>query len=286
MTGQGVLQLVLYVVVLLLLVKPLGAFMAAVYEGRRTFLSPLLGPVERVIYRLAGVDEKKESDWKRYALQVLLVNLIGFLVVYLLQRLQGVLPLNPQDFAAVSADSSFNTAVSFATNTNWQGYVGETTMSYLTQMTGPCGTEFFIGGFRHGGADRSHSRLCEAAGKRDWEFLGRLHTQHTLYTVAAVADPGHRTRIARRRAELLAVPHGEPGRADDNWHAASRCIRAAGDASDAADGTNHPARSGGESDRHQTTGHQWRRLLQCQFCASVRESDAAVELPSKCWRSC
>jgi K+-transporting ATPase ATPase A chain len=136
MTGQGVLQLLLYVVVLVLLVKPLGAFMAAVYEGRRTFLSPVLGPVERVIYRLAGVDEKMESDWKRYTLQVLLVNLIGFLVVYLMQRLQGVLPLNPQGFAAVSADSSFNTAVSFATNTNWQGYVGETTMSYLTQMTG------------------------------------------------------------------------------------------------------------------------------------------------------
>ena len=136
MTGQGVLQLVLYVVVLVLLVKPLGAFMADVYEGRRTFLSPILGPVERVIYRLASVDEQKECDWRRYTLQVLMVNLIGFLVVYLLQRLQGVLPLNPQGFAAVSADSSFNTAVSFATNTNWQGYVGETTMSYLTQMTG------------------------------------------------------------------------------------------------------------------------------------------------------
>jgi K+-transporting ATPase ATPase A chain len=136
MTPQGLLQLVLYVVVLVLLVKPLGAFMAAVYEGRRTFLSPILGPVERTIYRLAGVNEQKEGDWKRYALQVFLVNLIGILVVYVLQRLQGILPLNPQDFGAVSADSSFNTAVSFATNTNWQGYGGETAMSYLTQMMG------------------------------------------------------------------------------------------------------------------------------------------------------
>ncbi len=91
---------------------------------------------EKAIYRIAGVDEQREGDWKRYVLAVLLVNFIGFIVVYLLQRLQGVLPLNPQGFGAVSADSSFNTAVSFATNTNWQGYVGEATMSYLTQMLG------------------------------------------------------------------------------------------------------------------------------------------------------
>jgi potassium-transporting ATPase potassium-binding subunit len=136
MTANGLLQLGLYMVVLLLLVKPLGAFMAAVYEGRRTFLSPVLGPVERTIYRLAGINELQETGWQRYALATLLVNLIGFLVVYLLQRLQGMLPLNPQGFGAVSADSAFNTAVSFATNTNWQGYVGETTMSYLTQMLG------------------------------------------------------------------------------------------------------------------------------------------------------
>jgi K+-transporting ATPase ATPase A chain len=136
MTGQGLLQLGLYVAVLVLLVKPLGSFMADVYEGRRTFLSPVFGGIERVIYRAAGIDAKAEQDWKRYTLAVLLFNFVGFLAVYLLQRLQGVLPLNPQDFAAVSPDSSFNTAVSFATNTNWQGYVGETTMSYFTQMLG------------------------------------------------------------------------------------------------------------------------------------------------------
>ena len=136
MTAQGLLQIAVYIGILVALAKPLGAFMAAVYEGQRTFLSPVLRPLERAIYRLAGVDEKQETGWKRYALGVVLVNLVGFLVVYLLQRLQGVLPLNPQDFGAVSPDSSFNTAVSFATNTNWQGYVGESTMSYLTQMLG------------------------------------------------------------------------------------------------------------------------------------------------------
>ena len=136
MTTQGLLQVALYVAILVLLVKPLGAFMASVYEGRRTFLTPLLRPVERAIYRLAGVAEEQEVDWKRYTLGVLLVNFVGFVVVYLLQRLQGVLPLNPQGMAAVSPDSSFNTAISFATNTNWQGYGGESTMSYLTQMLG------------------------------------------------------------------------------------------------------------------------------------------------------
>ena len=136
MTAQGLLQVVFYIAVLVALAKPLGAFMAAVYEGRRTFLTPLVAPLERGIYRIAGVDAQAESGWKRYALGVMLVNLVGLVVVYLLQRLQGVLPLNPQHFPAVSPDSSFNTAVSFASNTNWQGYVGESTMSYLTQMLG------------------------------------------------------------------------------------------------------------------------------------------------------
>ena len=128
---------------LLLLVQPLGLFMARVYEGERTFLSPAIAPLERLVYRVAGVDPAHEQDWKRYTLAVLLFNLAGFLFVYLLQRLQGVLPLNPQGFGAVSPDSSFNTAVSFATNTNWQGYGGETTMSYLTQMLG-LGVQNFV----------------------------------------------------------------------------------------------------------------------------------------------
>ena len=136
MNALGIFQIVLYMVLLVALAKPLGTFMAKVYQGERTVLSPILRPVERIIYRLAAVNESAESNWKRYALAVMLVNIIGVLVVYLLQRFQDVLPLNPQGFAAVGPDSSFNTAVSFATNTNWQGYGGETTMSYLTQMLG------------------------------------------------------------------------------------------------------------------------------------------------------
>ena len=134
MTLNGILQIALYLVVLLLLAKPLGAFMARVFQREKTFLDPVLGPVERLIYRVARIDPANEMDWKENALAMLLFNGIGLLFVYLLQRVQQVLPLNPEGMGPVSADSAFNTAVSFATNTNWQGYGGETTMSYLTQM--------------------------------------------------------------------------------------------------------------------------------------------------------
>lgn len=136
MTINGFLQLAVYLVVLIGLAKPLGWYMARVYEGQSTGLDRVLGPVERFIYRLSGVQETAEMNWKVYTVAMLLFNLAGLLVVYLLQRLQGVLPLNPQALPAITPDSSFNTAVSFATNTNWQGYGGETTMSYLTQMAG------------------------------------------------------------------------------------------------------------------------------------------------------
>jgi K+-transporting ATPase ATPase A chain len=110
--------------------------MARLFEGERTFLSPVLGPVERGIYRLSGVDEKSEQSWVVYTVAMLLFSIVGFLLLYALQRLQDLLPFNPQDMSAVSPDSSFNTSVSFVTNTNWQGYGGESTMSYLTAMAG------------------------------------------------------------------------------------------------------------------------------------------------------
>jgi potassium-transporting ATPase potassium-binding subunit len=134
MNTYGWLQIFLYLAVLLALAKPLGTFMARVYEGEPTFLDRILGPVERLIYRLCGVDPGNEMNWKVYAAAVMLFNLLGLIAVYALQRAQGFLLLNPQGFGAVSPDSSWNTAVSFATNTNWQSYGGETTMSNLSQM--------------------------------------------------------------------------------------------------------------------------------------------------------
>src|SRR5512136_422101 len=128
------LQLIFYLVALIALAKPLGTYMARIYQGERTLLDPLVRPVEKLIYRMSGIHPQEEMNWKVYAFAMLLFNGLGLLIVYALQRLQGFLPLNPQGFGAVSPDSSWNTAVSFATNTNWQGYGGETTMSYLTQM--------------------------------------------------------------------------------------------------------------------------------------------------------
>ncbi|HRD50676.1 MAG: potassium-transporting ATPase subunit KdpA [Candidatus Competibacter sp.] len=134
MTPHAWLLLGLYLLVLLALVKPLGIYIADVMAGRPILALRLGGPVESVIYRLCGVRKDEEMGWLHYALAILLFNGLGALIVYALQRLQLWLPLNPQQLANVNSDSAFNTAISFATNTNWQGYAGESTMSYLTQM--------------------------------------------------------------------------------------------------------------------------------------------------------
>lgn len=135
MTGNGFLQIALYFAVLILLVKPLGSYMAHVYTGT-SFTNRLFGGVERGFYRMLGIHPDDEMSWQTYTLAMLLFSAAGVLVLYGLQRAQGFLPLNPQSLAAVAPDSAFNTAASFLTNTNWQGYAGETTMSYLTQMLG------------------------------------------------------------------------------------------------------------------------------------------------------
>jgi len=136
MTANAYLQLALYVVVLIALAKPLGAYMARIYQGEPAVLNRIGAPFESLLYRMFGVNPSEEMRWTQYAMAMLWFNLLGFIAVYALQRFQAVLPLNPENLGAVSADSSFNTAVSFATNTNWQGYSGETTLSYLTQMLG------------------------------------------------------------------------------------------------------------------------------------------------------
>jgi potassium-transporting ATPase potassium-binding subunit len=133
MSANGWLQLAIYLVVLLLLVKPLGLYMAGVFDGTGA-VTRWFGPLERGLYKLCRIDAGASMNWKQYALALLMFNTLGALAVYALQRLQAYLPWNPQQMSAVSADSSFNTAVSFITNTNWQGYGGESTMSYLTQM--------------------------------------------------------------------------------------------------------------------------------------------------------
>ena len=136
MTFDGWIQIALFGVVIVLLVKPLGGYMTRVFTGERTFLSPVLGPGERGLYKLSGVDERAEQNWLTYAVSMLLFSLAGFLSLYALMRFQALLPFNPAGQSAVEESLAFNTAMSFTTNTNWQSYVPETTMSYLVQMAG------------------------------------------------------------------------------------------------------------------------------------------------------
>jgi K+-transporting ATPase ATPase A chain len=136
MTISGWLQIIVFALVILLVTRPLGSYLFRVFEGERQPLPRVLGPLERWTYRLCGVDPRAEQTWKGYALALLVFSAAGVLVTYLIQRLQHVLPLNPQARLAVGPELAFNTAVSFATNTNWQAYAGESTMSHLTQMAG------------------------------------------------------------------------------------------------------------------------------------------------------
>ncbi len=269
MTVNGILQIAIYLIVLVLLVKPLGGYMARVYQGERTLPGRVLGPVERLTYRLLGVNPEQEMGWKTYALAVLVFSVFGLLFLYALQRLQGFLPLNPQGQGAVSPDSSLNTAVSFATNTNWQGYGGETTMSYLTQMlaltvqnfvsaaTGMAVLVALIRGF--GSPFGQHGR----------QLLGRPDPQRALHPAAAVARAGAGPGLAGRGPELSAhTTTCRPGPADRGRQPASPGHR-----------TDSGRRPGGLADRDQAARHQRRRLLQRQLGAPVREPDAAVQLP-------
>jgi K+-transporting ATPase ATPase A chain len=136
MTANGWFQIGLYVLVLFLITKPIGIFLSRVFERQKTFLDPVLRPVERLIYRICGVDENKEMRWTEYGVTMLVFSAASLILLYLFERLQLWLPGNPQRFANVAPDLAWNTAVSFTTNTNWQAYTPETTMSYLTQMAG------------------------------------------------------------------------------------------------------------------------------------------------------
>ena len=136
MTSNGLIQIALFCLVVLVLTRPLGGYMTRVFAGERTFLSPVLKPVETLVFRLGGVDASREQHWLTYTIAMLLFHAGGFLLLYALMRVQDLLPFNPQGMAAVAPDLAFNTAISFITNTNWQNYGGESTMGYLVQMLG------------------------------------------------------------------------------------------------------------------------------------------------------
>src|SRR5712692_4805483 len=136
MMGSAIIQVGIFSVLVTAISVPLGLYMARVFAGEPTQLDPVLRPIERTVYRLCGVHPDAEETWVEYAVSMLLFSVVGMLVLYAMERLQYFLPLNPQQFGAVAPDLAFNTAASFTTNTNWQAYAGESTMSYFTQMAG------------------------------------------------------------------------------------------------------------------------------------------------------
>jgi potassium-transporting ATPase potassium-binding subunit len=136
MTANGWVQIALYSIIIIAITKPLGGYLTRVFNGERTLFTPVLRPPERAIYWVCGVRERDEQHWTVYAVAMLLFSLMGVVTLYLLQRFQATLPFNPQHLPAVGEHLAFNTAMSFVTNTNWQSYTPETTMSYLVQMAG------------------------------------------------------------------------------------------------------------------------------------------------------
>src|ERR1700732_228679 len=136
MTTNGWFQIAFFLLLILAVTKPMGVFIARVFNREKTFMDPVLRPVERLLYRITGVDENHEMRWTEYAVAMLMFSGVSMVLLYLIERVQQWLPLNPQKFGAVAQDLAFNTAASFTTNTNWQNYAGEATMSYLTQMAG------------------------------------------------------------------------------------------------------------------------------------------------------
>ena len=286
MTPAGTLQIALYLGALVALAWPLGIFMARVYCGERTWLSPALSPSSASSTAspasIAAASRLEAIHGGRARLQPR--RLCRRLR---LQRLQGSLPLNPQGFGGVAPDSAFNTAVSFATNTNWQGYGGETTMSYLTQMLG-LGVQNFLSAATGMAVLVALIRgFVRRESRPDRQFLGRPHARHAPRAAAAVdvlafvlVAQGVVQSFAPYRTVTLLEPLTIAGAAEDaDRRRGRRPQRRRYDPAATITGADAPARPGREPGRDQAARHQRRRLLQREFRASAREPDAAVELP-------
>ena len=250
MTLVGWAQIALVLALVLGCAIPLSKFIAGVYAGEKNFLSPVLGPVERGFYRLAGVDPAREQDWFAYTIAMLVFSVAGFLFLYAVQRLQGLLPLNPRGFDAVAPDLAFNTSISFITNTNWQNYSGETTMSHLTQMLGLTVHNFLsaaTGLAMAFAVVRGFARSSATTVGNFWVDLTRI----TLYILLPIAL---RCRARLGRSRRAADPRRRSRRDDSRRREAD-----------------HRHRTDGEPGGHQAARHQRRRLLQRQFGPSVRE---------------
>ncbi len=202
MTANGWFQIAFFTLLVLAVTKPLGVFMTRVFNREHTFMDPVLRPIERLVYRVTCVDENHEMRWTEYAVSVLLFSGVSMLALYFIMRLQAHLPFNPQKLAGVAKDLAFNTAASFTTNTNWQAYTPETTMSYLTQMAGLAYHNFISAAAGDCAGDCFHSRHSAPGDADHRQFLGGSGALLPL-GVAADLDRGRAgAGVARRTAEL------------------------------------------------------------------------------------
>ena len=257
MTAIGWVQILLYCAIIVAIVPPLGAYMTRVFTGERTFLSAILRPVEVAIYKVAGVNESNEQHAVTYTVSMLLFHVGGFFILYVLMRLQAGLPFNPADQSAVAEDLSFNTAMSFITNTNWQNYGGESTMSYLVQMLGLTHQNF----------------LSAATGIVLAIALIRGFARHSVRTV------GNFWVDITRVTLYVLIPICVPYALFLVWQGIPQTLGAYVDATTARRRqADHRGRAGRLADRDQDARHQWRRLLQRQCRASVREPDRLFQL--------
>ena len=264
MTLIGWIQIALFCAVVVALVRPLGGYMTRVFNGEKTFLSPVLRPVEAALYWAAGVDPRREQHWVTYTVAMLFFHVGGFAILYALLRLQAVLPFNPADQSAVGEDLSFNTAVSFITNTNWQNYGGESTMSYLSQMLGLTHQNFLsaaTGIVLAIALIRGFARASMRTVGNFWVDITRC----TLYILLPICFV----------YALFLVWQGIPQNA--------RSLRGGDDSRGRQ--ADHRRRPGRLADRNQDARHQWRRLLQRQCRPPVRKSDALCRTSCRWSRS-
>ena len=278
MPASGWIQLVVFSVLLLALTKPMGLYLIRVLDANgRTCLDPALKPVERLIYRLSGLDPAREQDWLRYAISVLIFSLVSMLFTYVVLRLQGVLPLNPQGFAGVAPDLAFNTAASFTTNTNWQNYGGESTLSYLSQMVALASHNFFsaAAGIAIAAAlVRGIARDKAATLGNFWTDLTRICLYLLLplclvYSLFLVSQGMIQNFTPYQTVKVLDPYTATVPQKDAGGQEIKDAQGQPGDAGRQGRNPDHPPGARGLPGGHQDAGHQRRRLFQRQCRPSL-----------------
>jgi hypothetical protein len=266
MTPNGWLQIAFFFVLLLLAAKPMGLYMARVYERQKTLLDPVLGPVERLLYRITGVNPDAEMGWMEYGAAMLIFSCATLLLSYAIERLQHAIPLwNPQHLAAVEPYLAWNTAVSFTTNTNWQSYVPEQHDELSVADDRPRDAQLLVGGDWHGAGDRVHSRDFAARVEDAGKFLGGPDARDAMGASADLHCVFTGTGLAGRDSELQAVRHGDAGRAADGNHYWNRW-KVCNDSSCNPDDC---AGAAGQPGSDQDAGDQRRRVYECELGAPV-----------------